>query len=296
VDSFLDYVEDLKLFISHIKEINNEKPLILYGHSMGGSIAARYALTYQDDIDALVLSSPAFKPIVTKSKFMQMIAPVLSMIAPPFSLNSELDPEKISHDADVVSAYKSDELVHDQITLKCWDEFTKNNDNCLDRSMEIQLPVFIMHGTEDGIADVEGSKLFFERISSTDKQLELCDGCYHEVLNEEKSLRAKAINALTKWILAHIKYEPKPEGRKSPLASVSAVSAPEKKAAAPKAAKSPSPKKAVAKKAAAKKAVAKKVVAKKVVAKKAAAKKAAPKSAKAPKAAKKAVKKAAKKK
>ena len=283
VDSFLDYVEDLKYFINHIKEINNEKPLILMGHSMGGSIAARYALTYQDDIDALVLSSPALKPVVTKSQFMQSIAPFLSMIAPSFSVNSEIDPDKISHDTDAVKAYQSDDLVHDQITLKCWDEFAKNNENCLDRAMEIQLPVFIMHGTEDQVADIDGAHLFFDKISSTDKAFESADGCYHEILNEDKDLRAKTINNLVKWVIAHIKYEPKPEIRKSPLNVASKTNtvkaSPVKKTAAKKTAVKKTVKKSAAKKATPKKSPVKKPAVKKAAVKKPSASKSSVKKA-----------------
>ncbi len=279
VESFLDHVEDLKYFINHVKEINNEKPLILVGHSMGGSIAARYALTYQDDIDALVLSSPAFKPVVTKSQFMQTIAPFLSMIAPPFSVNSEIDPEKISHDPEAVKAYRDDDLVHDQITLKCWDEFSKNNENCLDRAMEIQLPVFIMHGTQDGIADIEGSHLFFDKISSTDKTFESAEGCFHEILNEDRDLRAKPLNNLVKWVLAHIKFEPKPEVRKSPLnlsvKSGAPKASPAKKTATKSAAKKSAAVKKTAAKSTAKKAAVKKAPVKKTTVKKATVKKAA---------------------
>ena len=41
VESFMDYVYDLKIFIDLIKEDINDNRLILLGHSMGGVIAGR---------------------------------------------------------------------------------------------------------------------------------------------------------------------------------------------------------------------------------------------------------------
>lgn len=59
VNSFDDYVSDLKHFVDNIvrPQIGNQK-LFLFAHSMGGGIATRYLEKYHNDFDAAILSAP----------------------------------------------------------------------------------------------------------------------------------------------------------------------------------------------------------------------------------------------
>jgi len=57
-DYFLD---DLHYYIENVvKQIEDKnKSLFLLGHSMGGEIAAKYALVYPEDFNYMILSSPS---------------------------------------------------------------------------------------------------------------------------------------------------------------------------------------------------------------------------------------------
>lgn len=64
VDRFLDFVEDLELFVQKIVLPAAVLPLHLYGHSMGGAVAIEYLAAHPDTFQKAVLSSPLFEPIV----------------------------------------------------------------------------------------------------------------------------------------------------------------------------------------------------------------------------------------
>ncbi|MDK2809046.1 MAG: lysophospholipase [Clostridiales bacterium] len=66
VDSFDDYVVDFHLFVKQVVNTRETKDLILYGHSMGGAIAALYLEQYPNDFCAAILSSPMFEMNVGK--------------------------------------------------------------------------------------------------------------------------------------------------------------------------------------------------------------------------------------
>ena len=53
------------------------------------------------------------------------------------------------------------------------------------RMPEITLPLFILHGTADKATRPEGSMYFLEHAGSTDKQLKLYEGHYHDLLNDK---------------------------------------------------------------------------------------------------------------
>jgi alpha-beta hydrolase superfamily lysophospholipase len=67
---------------------------------------------------------------------------------------------------------------------------------------EVQVPLLIFHGTEDRLAAIDGSKRLYGRASSPDKTLRLCEGLFHEVLNEPE--REVLLGELVEWLDGHI--------------------------------------------------------------------------------------------
>lgn len=199
VDSFMDYVYDVKLFIDLIREENSNIPLILLGHSMGGVIACKYALTYAEDINALVLSSPGLVASVEVPGWKKSMGKVFSRYAPGFTMATGLDAKLLSHDADVVEAYENDRLVHDKVSARWYTEFVASGQECIVRAPELRMPLLVFHGKNDKIVDYRGSEALFKSSSSTQKELHLFDGLYHETMNEKQ--KSKVLKIAVQWIL-----------------------------------------------------------------------------------------------
>ena len=259
IDSFMDYVYDLKLFLEFIKEENKGLPVIIYGHSLGGVIAAKYAMTYPDDLSMLVISSPGFAPAfkipVWKSKTATFFSSRISSLTVPSGLKAS----DISHDKDVVAAYENDPLVHNKVSARFFVEFVRAGQECLNNAGSIKKPLLVFAGKDDHIADYKAAEKFFNAASSALKKMFLFEGLYHETINETPAEKEKVLNEVTGWILKNIG-----------VPSVAAKKAVVKKLAV----KKPAAKKAVVKKAAVKKPVVKKPAVKKAAVKKAAVKKA----------------------
>ena len=285
IDSFMDYVYDLKLFVEFVKDENRGLPIILYGHSMGGVIASKYAMTYPDDLTMLVLSSPGFEPAFKVPAWKNSIANFFSSRIPSLSVSSGLDIKGLSHDPKTIEEYEKDPLVHGKVTARWAVEFFRASKECLDNAGSIKKPLLVFHGSADPLTSCKASEEFYKRASSAIKKLFIYEGLYHETANETKAEREKVLADVSGWILKNIGSAPaakataavkKPVAKKKPAAK----KAPVKKAVAKKkpAAKKPVAKKAAAKKPAAKKAPVKKAAPKKKpVAKKTAVKKVAAK-------------------
>jgi len=86
------------------------KPVIVYGHSMGGLIASLYLIDHQDDFKAGILSAAAAKVPDNINGFTIAVAKLLSKIAPRSGMIG-LDTNYLSHDKAVVNAYNTDPLV-----------------------------------------------------------------------------------------------------------------------------------------------------------------------------------------
>lgn len=57
--TFLNEVEDGRNILNYALELNNNKPIILLGFSMGGAVAGYLCHEYQEKIEKLILLSPA---------------------------------------------------------------------------------------------------------------------------------------------------------------------------------------------------------------------------------------------
>jgi len=304
IDSFMDYVYDLKLFIEFIKEENRGLPIILLGHSMGGVIAARYSMTYPDDVSLIVMSSPGLAPAFKVPEWKKGLASFFSSRIGSLSLPNGLNVEGISHDKEVVNAYENDPLVHDRVSARWTVEFLRATEECMANAKNIRKPILLLHGKGDCIADYKATEEFYNSVSSVNKKLYIYEGLYHETMNETADEREKVLRDITGWIMKNLEGVPKAAAKKEtapkakPATKKAAVKKPAAKKAAPKAkttvkkaapkakpaAKKPAPKaKAAVKKAApkakpaAKKPAVKKAAPKKAVVKKPAVKKAAKK-------------------
>jgi acylglycerol lipase len=63
---------------------------------------------------------------------------------------------------------------------------------------EMDVPLLIMHGTADRLANIEGSKELNGRARSSDKTLKLYEGLYHEILNEPE--KEEVMADMVEWM------------------------------------------------------------------------------------------------
>jgi lysophospholipase len=201
--SMSDYIDDLRIFVNIIRHDHERLPLVMLGHSMGGAIALKYALTFPDDLNALILSSPGLIPATEPPKALDRIARMMSRFFPSVSTSNQLNAAFISHDREVVRTYMDDPLVHDRISFRWYTEFRANSDECLERAGELKMPLLVFHGTDDRIVDFSGSIRVHESASSKDKTLKLFDGLYHETMNEVDHEREKVLDMVVSWIARH---------------------------------------------------------------------------------------------
>ena len=73
----------------------------------------------------------------------------------------------------------------------------------IEQAGKITLPILVIHGDADGIAQAEGSKAFFQGVSSQDKTIKLYPGFYHETMNEPLADRRQVLSDIVGWINAH---------------------------------------------------------------------------------------------
>jgi len=197
VDKFDLYIQDLNLIIDKYRQIGI--PMFLMGVSMGGLIITRYVMDFgRAGIAGIINLSPALKIDDGISPFLRKISGFLGSYLPKLK-TIKLESEALSRTPGVREDYLNDPLVyHKGAKSRTGLEMLRAMVHVQENFHKIDLPVLILHGTEDRLADPQGSKWMIEKIKSEDKSLELLDGLYHEITREPE--KEDVFKSIIDWL------------------------------------------------------------------------------------------------
>jgi acylglycerol lipase len=103
-----------------------------------------------------------------------------------------------------VQAYRTDPLVHHgKLPVRTVAEIAAATEAFPEQVASLTLPLLLVHGSEDRLVSVQGSRMVHERASSEDKTLKIYDGLFHEVLNELPEDRERVLADIGVWLGAH---------------------------------------------------------------------------------------------
>jgi len=197
IDRFADYEDDLRLAVASAGESG---PLFLIGHSLGGLITLRYLAGRPPDISGAVISAPLLGFAVRIPKLKLAIGRASGLIAPKMRMANEIDPAHLSRDPEVGRAYAEDPLVRRVVSARWFSEATLAMKSMQTAAARIQVPVLILHGTEDKLAAVDATRAVFDRIGSRDKELKVYPGFYLELFNEPE--KQEVFRIVGDWLSA----------------------------------------------------------------------------------------------
>ena len=172
----------------------------LYGHSLGGTLVLNYILCRQPVLAGAVVTAPALRSPVLEQKIKAMLAKVLGTLLPSITFPSGLDANMLSHNPEVVDRYKQDPLVHDRGTLGLGKGQLEMIPWIFEHARDLNIPLLLMHGTEDKISYIRGSREFAQKAG--DKvTLKEWNGMYHEIHNEPEKQQVFAY--MLDWLGKH---------------------------------------------------------------------------------------------
>ncbi|MBU9344748.1 lysophospholipase [Burkholderia multivorans] len=204
VARFDEYLDDADSLVDEAERAPT--PLFLMGHSMGGAIAALYAIERAParacTLAGLVLSSPALAPGRDVPRWMLALSHLISRVWPTFPA-IRIDAALLSRDADVVAANRADPLVHHgPVPARTGAEILDAMARIERGRSALRVPVLVYHGTADKLTEPDGSRTFGARVGSADRTLTLYEGGFHETMNDIE--RERVIDALIGWIDARV--------------------------------------------------------------------------------------------
>ncbi len=198
VDHFDQYTSDLEIFYDLVKKEQPNKPIFLFGHSMGGAIVTSFVLHNSRPVAGLILSAPALKVGEDINGFLIFMTQLLGSITPTLAV-LDLKDKAFSRDPNVVKAIQADPLVyHGNGPARTAKELLKTIAVIQEKMVEVKVPFITLHGDQDVLTNPEGSKELFEKASSTDKTFKLYPGMYHDLLHEPE--KEKVYQDMLAWL------------------------------------------------------------------------------------------------
>ena len=175
-------IDDLADLVEATRNRTPGIPLVLFGHSMGGVVAASFVARGMLPVDALVLSSPALATRLTPVQ--KLLMKVVPRIAPNFAVRNGLDPTWLSHDPQVVAAYRRDPRVHDRITGRLARFIQDEGERVRTAAPQWNVPTLLLYAGDDRLVDPAGSREFAEKAPEEVVASVGFPVLWHEIFNE----------------------------------------------------------------------------------------------------------------
>jgi alpha-beta hydrolase superfamily lysophospholipase len=178
------------------------RPVFLLGHSMGALVVLDYLLHDSKGIRGAVISGAPIEPAGVAKPALVLVSRLLSRVCPRFPLRLALDTSALSRDAGIVRAYIEDPLVHGRFTARWGTEALAAVARVKARAAELKVPVLFIHGEADRLNLPGGVRVFFDRVASPDKAVELYPEMYHELHNDLGYDRV--LGDMGRWLERHL--------------------------------------------------------------------------------------------
>jgi alpha-beta hydrolase superfamily lysophospholipase len=198
VDRWSQYHDDLAERLAALREHAGRRPVVLYGHSMGGLVVAGYVLTDRPKPDLAVLGSPGLD--TTLATWKKAMAPLLGRLLPTLAVPNGVDPTTLSRDPTVAAKAAADPLNARSSTARFAAEGLKEQARVRDLAAGgLGIPTLVIHGEDDGLVPVAASAVF-EGAPGVDRRT--YPGLRHELHNEPEG--PQVIDDVIAWIRAHV--------------------------------------------------------------------------------------------
>ena len=174
--------DDLQDRIDALRAAAPDRPLVLYGHSLGGLVALGYVLDGRSQPDLLVLSAPALQASIPR--WQRIAVGAIGRLAPRAMIANRLDPEVLSRDPAVGRAYQADPLNEHRSSLGFGRLALAEQANVGDALDRLHVPTLAIHGGDDRLVPPAASAVLQGLPDCTRK---VYPGLVHELHNEPES-------------------------------------------------------------------------------------------------------------
>ncbi|WP_250632155.1 alpha/beta hydrolase [Rhodoflexus caldus] len=197
--TYEDLLENIREMMALAAEKFEGLPLFLYGHSMGGNLAANYLIRHQPNyLKGAVITSPWLRLTQEPPLPLKILAKVAYLIFPQLMNPANLKLEHLSKDTTVQQAYGADPMILRKISAGMFTVVSKAGLLAIRQADKITLPVLLMHGLDDKITSADATREFAQRMQPELLTAHYWENMRHELHNETEKEQVLAL--IVKWL------------------------------------------------------------------------------------------------
>ncbi|MEB6323060.1 alpha/beta hydrolase [Staphylococcus xylosus] len=183
-------IDNFDVYHEHILEwirIANEYKLPTYvlGVGLGGLIVLNMLEKVEVPIEGLMLLSPLLEFKKSNKTRKDKIISNIGKIAKDTRFKVGITVEDLTRNSEVIDETNNDQLMLQKVTYHWYKQIIEIMKETVNHLKDVKsLPLLLMYGTEDKVADVTAMDLIKEKIITEELYFKVWDGLYHEIHNE----------------------------------------------------------------------------------------------------------------
>lgn len=204
------YISDFKEYLSDFLDFLDSKntnglPTFLFAHSMGGLVLISHLLynkALPDNFRGVIFSAPLLMPDKNTAPLLQKMAGIVGTMMPTLK-TVKIDANAVSRDPKEVQKYVEDPLNYtDKMYASSGHQLIKQMKRVQAEFKQFHHPFIVLHGTDDALAEIEGSRKLFAQSSSEDKEMVELKNYKHEITKDLGNHRV--LQKISEWIAERI--------------------------------------------------------------------------------------------
>ena len=200
VGSFQNYERDYAMFLKEQK-LGEDRPYFLFAHSMGGLVQCTHLIqnnTMPSGFKGAIFSAPLLSPDPNTSPLLQKIARLVGTLLPQLKVVS-INHTAVSRDQKEIEKYLSDPLNYtEKMYAASGYNLLKQMKYVQTKLAAVKHPFLVLHGTDDKLSDIKGSKLLYKLASSEDKEIVILQDFKHEITKDLD--HQEVLDKILSWI------------------------------------------------------------------------------------------------
>jgi len=171
---------------------------IVFGHSLGGVLAAELLLTHHIEATGLILSAPAFRVWMSLKNRLRLA--LMYALVPDKVVELTYRPELLTQDSEKIVASQNDELIHGFRSARLIHWLGDSGASSIALAPKLAVDALVLVAGEDPVAEPKAAREWAARVPAEFVTVHEYPESYHEILNERKVIRNQAISDILAWL------------------------------------------------------------------------------------------------
>lgn len=200
--SFNHLADDLGKFLKLISVHEQNRPIFLFGHSLGGLVCLKYLVNLHRKGGVIptgvMLSNPILNLALPVPQWKIVASRSFAKLMPRIRFHNEVSLAELSHDPKVGEAYMTDPLTHQKISAGMYCDMIKTMKDVQDEAGLVSSAMLFMVGSEDRIIDPKKTEEFYSNLNCDNKKLIVYPEYRHELIHEIG--KEKVFSDMESWL------------------------------------------------------------------------------------------------